>query len=151
MEYKFNITISTHAEDSVKAREQLLFLLKSLDLKVIEIENVEMLKTDKQTKALHLWFQLLADELNDKSFDMRGFLKESVKMDWSAYAVKEYIFKPLLKQRTGKDSTKKMFRNEINALYDTINREIIERTKGVVICPPFPCQEWREEEINNIK
>lgn len=49
MEYRFNITI--RADDSKKAKEQLLFLLKGLELKVIEIENVEMLK----------WFQLLVE------------------------------------------------------------------------------------------
>lgn len=128
--------------ETVEDMEKVKTLLTVLDLKVLEIENVKRTRTGQQNNALHLWFSQLAEALNEKNFDMRATIREGVAMPWSGYSIKEYIFKPLMEQQFGKVSTTKLFKTqEIDLLFDIINREIIERTKGQVEVPPWPCKE----------
>lgn len=140
-------------QDPEKAKKDLIFALKSLDIKVLEIKNVNETRTQNQNAALHLWFQQLAETLNEKHFDMRAIIRQGIEMPWSGYAVKEYLFKPLLRQEFGKKSTTQLFKSkEIDLLYDVINRTIIERTKGQCEVPPWPCKQSLEEQaINKLK
>lgn len=144
---KLQVIIEINNQNPEKAKKDLIFTLKSLDIKVLDIKNVRETRTQTQNAALHLWFQLLAEALNEKHFDMRAIIRKDIEMPWSGYAVKEYLFKPLLNQQFGKKSTTQLFRSkEIDLLFDIINRTIIERTGGEVSSPPFPCKEELENQ-----
>lgn len=41
-------------------------------------------RTDKQNRALHLYFQWVADSLNDAGLDLRAVLKPEVEIPWEA-------------------------------------------------------------------
>lgn len=95
--------------------------------------------TRQQQKAIHLYFQLLADLLNESGLDMRKFLKDGIDIEWTKEMVKKYIWKPIMSAMFDKKSTKDLSKKqEIEKIYDTINRHISQK-HGLYI--PFPSYE----------
>lgn len=147
---RYKIIIEIEPDTIDKGRDELEATIKALDYKVIEVKHVTEFISDRQRKSLHLWFTQIAIALNEKHVDMRAFLSADVEMPWTGYAIKEYIFKPLIFQLFGKKSTNEIYKSkELDILYDILNREIIKRTKGEVNTPPWPCQELKELEAIN--
>ena len=51
-----------------------------------------MVRTEQQNKALHVYYRILADELNDKGLDMRKVLKPEIDIRKNRITVnKEYL------------------------------------------------------------
>lgn len=92
-------------------------------------------RTIKQNKALHKYFELLADELNNAGLDMRMVLKPSVAIPWTPENIKEFIWKPIQNAQLKKESTTQLTTKEIDLVFDTINRHIGEKFE---IHVPFP-------------
>lgn len=97
---------------------------------IVEIKKYQKQRTIKQNRALHVYFTQLAQELNESGQDMKQVIR--VPISWSAYSVKEYLWKPLQKAMLGKDSTTELTTDEIDKVYDNMNRIIGERT-GVYV------------------
>jgi len=91
-------------------------------------------RTLQQNKALYLWYKQLAETLNNSGFDMKSVIKD-VDIPWSAYTVKEHLFRPTMKTMLGKDSTTELETHEIDQIFGVISKVIGERT-GIFI--PFP-------------
>lgn len=106
------------------------------DCTVISVEKMSKPRTSKQNKALHLYFGILAEALNDSGQDMKHVIRTEI--SWSPYSVKEYLWRPLQKHILGKESTTELTTDEIDKIYDQMNRIIGERT-GVYV--PFPSME----------
>jgi len=96
----------------------------------ITIEKWKKFRSNQQNRALHLYFNILAEELNLHGLDMKSFLK--VEINWSGLMVKELLWKPLQKIHLGEKSTTKLKTEDINKVYDILNRVISERSKGNV-------------------
>lgn len=109
--------------------------LSKHDGEQITITIEDKKRTDRQNNSLHLYFQLLADELNAGGFDMRKVIREGIDIPWSAYNVKEQLWRPVQEAQLGKESTTKLTTKEIDVIYDTVNRVIAERT-GVHVAFP---------------
>ena len=77
-------------------------------------------------------------DLNADGFDMRAVIGESVDIFWTPYTIKEHLWRPTQKQLFGKKSSKSITTEEINQIYDVINKAVGERT-GIHV--PFPSQE----------
>lgn len=92
-------------------------------------------RTSQQNRALHLYFTLLADALNDAGFDMRETIRQDVDIPWTPETVKEYLWRKIQIAYLKKQSTKRLKKKEIDKVYDVLNRVIGERT-GVFV--PFP-------------
>ena len=84
-------------------------------------------RTPSQNRALHLLFTELAQELNDHGLDMRKTLKPTVEIPWSGATVKEYLWRPIMKAQLNKESTTEMTTEDIDKVFDTINRHIGEK------------------------
>jgi len=106
----------------------------------IKIEKWVKRRTDAQNRALHLYLTLLSTDLNLKGFDMRAIIRKDINIDWSPISAKEYLWRPIQKTLFQKKSTTKLTTQEINEIYDNLNRVIIERTGGEVQIP-FPSVE----------
>lgn len=111
----------------------------------ITIERETGVRTSKQNDALHLYFEMLASELNSMGLDMRQILKPSVEIEWTKENVKEYIWRPLQIAITGKESTKNLDKTtEIDKIYDTINGHFSQK---FLVSVPFP----RDKEEFNVE
>ena len=95
----------------------------------------EKQRTLNQNSALHLWFQLLAEALNDAGYDMRKVIREEIDIPWSKDTIKKHIWKPVQEAQLGKKSTTQLSTKDIDQVYDTVNRAIGQRT-GIHV--PFP-------------
>ena len=89
-------------------------------------------RTNRQNRALHVLFNLLAQELNDNGLDMRKTLKPNIDIAWTGASVKEHLWKPVQKLQLNKDSTTELTTVEIDQVFDTIVRHLGE-TFGVGI------------------
>ena len=95
-------------------------------------------RTSQQNRSLHLYFTLLADELNSAGYDMRKTLQDSIDIPWSPSSVKSFLWKPVQEAMLEKESTTELTTKEIDRIYDVINKAIGERT-GVHV--PFPSKD----------
>jgi len=94
--------------------------------------------TRQQQKALHLFFTLLAEELNNSGLYMNQMLK--VDIDWTPHAVKEYLWRPFQKKLYGSESTTELTKLEqIDKIHEVLMRELGEKKEVEYI--PFPTQE----------
>jgi len=91
-------------------------------------------RTQRQNRALHKYFEFVADELNDAGLDMRTVLKPGIEIPWSKMSVKEYLWKPVMAIQLQKKSTVQMTTKDIDTIYDTLNRFLA--LKG--LHTPFP-------------
>jgi len=87
----------------------------------------EKQRTLKQNSSIHLYLTNLAEELNLAGLDMRKTLKPTINIPWTMNTAKEYLYKPVVKLVTGKDSTTQLTTKEIDLVFDTINRHLGEQ------------------------
>lgn len=95
----------------------------------------EKIRTDKQNRALHLYFTHLAEALNENGLDMRKTLKPSIEIPWTPKTVKDYLWRPIMKAQVMKESTTELTTKEIDLVFDTLNRHLSEKF-GLSV--PFP-------------
>ena len=93
----------------------------------MKLTKSEKIRTIQQNKALHKYFQMLADELNILGLDMRKTLKPSIDIPWSGATVKEFLWRPVQQAQLRKKSTTELTTQEIDKVFDTINRHLGER------------------------
>lgn len=143
--YEVKLLIESESEESVKKT------LKDLCLNYTSISIAQSHRTLQQNAALHLFFTQLAEELNEKGFDMRTLIRPEIELSWTPYNVKQYLWKPLQEKLLGKKSTTKLNKTEdINLVYDNLNRILIERTKGEINFIPFPSLDSLIDESKNL-
>lgn len=85
-------------------------------------------RTLNQNKALHVFFDLLANELNNAGLDQRKVLKPGVDIPWTSIAVKEQLWKPIQKALYKKTSTTQLNKmEEIDHTHEVLMRHLAEK------------------------
>ena len=84
-------------------------------------------RTIQQNRAMHKYFQLVADRLNDAGLDMRIVLKPEVEIPWAPASVKEYLWRPIQRLMLQKESTTMLTTRDIDRVYETLNRFLAEK------------------------
>lgn len=118
------------------------------------MEKGEKQRTLQQNRALHKYFEILAETLNNAGLDMRVVLKPSVDIPWNKNSIKEYIWRPIQEAQLGKKSTTELKTTEINLVWETINRHLSEKFG---VSEAFPSieeimfKQKEEEEMSRIK
>lgn len=100
--------------------------------------STEKQRSSQQNKALHVYFNLIAKELNDAGLDMRVVLKPHVAIPWTTISVKKFLWKPIQDGLFDKDSTTELTTVEPTLVYETLNRFLGEKFH---IHVPFPSYE----------
>lgn len=100
-------------------------------------------RTLQQNRSLHLYFTLLAEELNQAGYDMKRTLKPSVDIPWTPENVKEYLWRPLQQAYLNKESTTELTSDQIDKVYEVLNRHLGETT-GVSVS--FPSEHSKHHE-----
>ena len=109
--------------------------------------------TRTQQKSLHLWFSLVAKELNESGITLKMILKEKLDMDMNGEMVKEVLWRPLQKVLVKKQSTTELLKvGEIDLIYEHLNRFLAEHFKIHVPFPNWPDKDkammWNELNAN---
>ena len=96
---------------------------------------------------MHKGFELLAESLNLSGLEMKVVLKQDYKLWWTPWSVKEYLFRPVMKAITGKESTRNLNKlEEIDKIWDVIMRELGEKFGFEAI--PFPHDPNKPRGVN---
>ncbi len=133
-----------HIDRDIYTRLKAISELKDWHIKPKLQEFIKELKprgvlTRQQQKALHLWFRLVADELNNGDYNVQLVLKEKMDMEWDGDKVKELLWRPAQKVILKKESTTKLNKIEdIEKVYEHLNRHLGEKF-GINV--DFPSEE----------
>lgn len=93
-------------------------------------------RTNKQNAALHLWFNQIAEALNEAGYDIKAVLSDGVDHPWTGQLVKELLWRKVQRAYLQKESTTRLrVTQDIDKVFDVINRLLGEKT-GVYV--PFP-------------
>ncbi len=84
----------------------------------VELKNMDM-RSNTQNRSLHLYFSLLAAELNKGGLTVEKTIK--VDTAWTGESIKELIWKPIQNAVLNKKSTTKLTKDEVSKVYDTLN------------------------------
>ena len=104
--------------------------------------KVKVKRTPRQNRALHLYFRLLAEELNNGGYDVQIVLKEKLGVDWTPALVKEILWKTAQRWILQKKSTTELNKaEEINTIYEHLNRHIGEKFGVFVDFPHYANEE----------
>jgi len=114
---------------------------------------VEFLKTVKprkqrtkdQNSALHLWFTMVAEALNNAGLTVQETLKHTMDIEWNGYRIKELVWRQAQKKYLNKHSTTQLDKySDIDEIYDLINRWL---SKMGVENIPFPYNPDKKKEM----
>jgi hypothetical protein len=115
----------------------------------IEIKRTPKTRTMTQNRALHVFCSLLAEALNsagkervknnEPPLDMRHVLKQDVEIPWSMQTVKDFLWRPIQKSITGKDSTTEITTVEPSDIHAVLARHLGEKLQFE--CPPWPTRD----------
>lgn len=95
-------------------------------------------RTSIQNRALHLYFELLAEALNDAGLEQSKDLIPNVNIPWNADSVKNQLWRRIQQHQLGKSSTTQLTTKEVDQVFNTLNRWLGE-SLGVHV--PFPRDE----------
>ena len=107
-----------------------------VDVKIVTKEEEQ--RTILQNKALHKYFELLAEALNNAGWDMKKTLKEEVEIPWTKEMVKNHLWRPIQEIMFAKQSTTEMNTKDPSDVYALLDRHLSSKT-GVHI--PWPNNE----------
>lgn len=105
-------------------------------------------RTIQQNKALHLYLSQVANELDRQGHTMQNVVQKITKVEIkpTLYNVKEMIWREIQKAVLGKDSTTFLEKNELDQVYDVMNKWLGTYFEIYI---PFPNDEQRQwEKVN---
>lgn len=137
MKGQFRIINSQHSLDAAKQElDETWQIYKWLMMQT----TTEQQRSQLQNNSLHLWLDMVARALNDKGHDVRQVLQMSKRQEipWTMSAAKEHLWRPVQESYTGESSTTKASTKEYAAIYDILNKTLVEKL-GVFV--PWPNKE----------
>lgn len=98
--------------------------------KRVELKVLSDTRTSRQNRALHLFFNQVAKELNDLGipFVYMGLKGHEMEMQWTGELFKQMTWKPIQKALFGTESTTKLSKTkQIDQIFEVINKFFAER------------------------
>lgn len=97
-------------------------------------------RTASQNNAMHLYFEMVSDRLNDSGLNIEKVIKGfTMEHDWTPSLVKELLWREAQRFVTKKESTTELNKQEeIDKIWEIMNRFL---AKLKVESIPFPCIE----------
>ena len=113
-------------QDDVK--KAMLILTEAIaEGQTVDIVKKSKYRTLTQNAALHLMFEQLAQELNDKGLDQRKVLNESVEIPWDKDSVKDFLWRPIQDAKFNTTSTTDLKSNEIDEVFKILQRHLNQK------------------------
>jgi len=102
-------------------------------------------RTTAQNRALHKYYSLVADALNEAGWTVQRALENAKERDWSGGAVKDLIWRVRQKEVLGKESTTELSKwKDIDDVYEIVNRDL-GQVFGLHV--PFPVDPKKQKEL----
>ena len=96
----------------------------------------EKIRTQLQNKSIHLWFQMVADELNSAGYTQKMAL-QGLELDNTEESIKS-LFRSVGMTKFGVKSTASLTTKQVMEIYEELNRHFA--SMGVHV--PFPSSEY---------
>ncbi len=110
--------------------DQINLTLEDIPEGLYEVVIRKPSRTSKQNRAMYLFFEFIADELNDKGmYFSRDFFKAEFESEWNGDMVKELIWKPVQKILFNKDKTSELKTDEFSKIVEMLQANFAK--KGV--------------------
>jgi hypothetical protein len=111
-------------------------------------------RTGNQNRALWLFYELLADELNNAGLDQRKVLKETIEIPWTKQSIHDQLWIPIQKAMFSTESTTALSKSqEIDRVHEVLMRHLGEKFHIEYI--PFPNDPGKEniklQAMDNLK
>lgn len=100
--------------------------------------NDKPVRTLTQNAAIHKYFSMLAESLNNAGLDVHKTMRHDVAIPWTDTLIKELMWRKVQKAMFDVDSTTKLDTAQVSEVYEVINRHIAS-TFGVSVI--FPSKE----------
>lgn len=104
-------------------------------------------RTTKQNSALHKYFEMLANELNETGHDMRKTLKPEIEIPWTKESVKEFLYRPIMKAMYQKKSTTELSTKELQSVAETLQKHLVEKLNIDLDFPSIESQTYKDQEL----
>ena len=121
--------------DNDIARQHAINLIMNSTDVTVTIQKTKRKRTTSQNAAIHKYFTLLADQLNDAGLDMRKVLTKRPDIPWSGETVKIHIWREVQTAMGLGESTSALNSDQVTMVYEVVARFLSERF-GVFV--PFP-------------
>lgn len=145
-EYGVEIEAMTKREAMEKAKSLQVEKTKWVE-KEKEYLHENKYRTEQQNKAMHKYFTLASDELNDKGITLTQLLEiiiSKVQLMITPNVIKEQVWKPIQKALSGTESTRAIRKDgDIDKVYDSVNKALSEQLQCYI---PFPSREMQHYE-----
>ena len=92
--------------------------------KTIELKEIRKTRTVLQNSALHLFYTILSDQMNElgMEFHYTGIKGMELTMMWTPLLIKEFIWKPIQIAMFNIESTTKLTTDNINQILDVLTK-----------------------------
>ena len=92
-------------------------------------------RTPPQNRAIHKYFTMLAESLNNAGLDVKKTMQHDVDIPWTETLIKELIWRKVQIAMYDVESTAKLDTEQVGKVYEVINRHIAQ-TFGVSVVFP---------------
>ena len=108
-------------------RKALLAYIEQNKNKDICFKVVQPTRTMKQNNGIHAYCGEVAKQMEARGLDMKTVLKEGVPISPTKELIKEYMWKPIQKALTGKESTTAITKKQVNEVYEYLSKLLAEK------------------------
>jgi hypothetical protein len=118
---------------------------------VADIKADKTTRTELQNRSIHLYMTWLSEALNNAGYDMTktlAKLSSKVGIPWTPSAIKERLWRPVQEAAYDVNSTTKLDRGNVGAVYESLNA-VTAGKLGVSV--PFPDKYMKIYEAENAK
>lgn len=137
-----------HKEELLKQFPELKL---SKDWYIFVGEKKDYTRSDAQNKSLHKMFSDLSKDCLEKGIEMRDIVSDNIPIPCTPENLK-WLWKRVQKKMYGTKSTTQLKKiGEIDGIYDTMNKLLIERTNGEISMPEFPNKEAERKNFKEIE
>jgi len=93
------------------------------------MKQIPSIRSIQQNKAMHKYFQIIADELNQHGLYIQDIIKTEA--PWDAHRVKELIWRPTQRTLFNKKSTTQLTTKEVKETEEVIGRALAHKGMNI--------------------
>lgn len=113
-------------KNNFQAKQFCEFIMTNQD-RGLMFEIVKPNRSTAQNSAIHVYCREVASVMEASGMDMKTVIKDGVPIVPTMHLIKDYMWRPIQKAVTGKESTTKLDTVEVNDVYEQLSRLLAEK------------------------